>query len=127
MKALFLVMSLLLVSVSASASIAADRDGFSFNLVSYVQASANQYNSGTFKLTLKNHCGRRVYMKFCLEMSRGSHDCGANGDRSGSSTTWSSSSPYLTQRYSYKYIGSERSSHDWVCSGKTSDWNADTF
>ncbi|MEQ3637488.1 hypothetical protein [Alcanivorax sp.] len=81
----------------------------------------SQYSKGNFIVTYRNSCNNRIYARFCNERKDGSEDCGASGIGAGKTKSWSTSN--ANGRYSYRSIGVERGSKDWVCSGKVSDWH----
>ena len=81
----------------------------------------SQYSKGNFIVTYRNSCNNRIYARFCNERKDGSEDCGASGSGAGKTKSWSTSN--ANGRYSYRSIGVERGSKDWVCSGKVSGWH----
>lgn len=84
-------------------------------------ASWSQYTDGQFKVRYKNICDHRVYVRYCNGRENGSEDCGATGIGAGRTSSWSTYN--ASGEYSYNWIGVERGSMDWVCSGKVSGWH----
>ena len=70
-------------------------------------------NNDRLKVTYYNQCAERIYASFCNERSDGSEDCGASGIRGYKTKTWSTYN--ANGQYSYEWVGSVKSSADWVC------------
>lgn len=66
-----------------------------------------------FKVTYYNQCNERIYASFCNEKTNGPDDCGASGIRGYSTKSWTTYN--ASGRYSYEWVGSVKSSADWVC------------
>ncbi len=114
-----------ILSMLPFAIAAQDADGCSATRSSCVSGSGEWTSSGALKLRLTNNCGKRIYIKFCNERDGESPDCGASGLSAGRSTTWTTHD--ATGRNQWTWVGSARTSKDWVCSEKVDGWNDPMF
>ena len=83
-------------------------------------------------LWLTNNCGGPIFAKFCSEQVKGieySESCGASRIGDGKKHDWvepkGSDLPYPkpTGKHNWTFVGSNISSRDWVCAGKSEAWD----
>lgn len=85
----------------------------------------SEWRGGRFISRGTNNCGGRIYVKFCNEApGLGSEgDCGANGLRADRTTSWATGEGHAPAGSTFwRWIGSNKSGSDWVCSGKVNGW-----
>lgn len=81
-------------------------------------------NGRLLSARMTNNCGSRVYIKFCIHRANGSRDCGADGLPPGRTKVWNTSNADRRMIARFRYVGSLQSGKDWVCAGRSPNWNA---
>lgn len=120
-------------TASASHNSSLDKDGCwdartnygDYCLSSSSEWSKSRTSTDRIVVSITNRCNYRVYARFCNERYNNKPDCGASGIRAGYTKKWSTA--YATGRHKSRAIGSDISSKDWVCSGKTRGWRNPMF
>ena len=113
----------------------ADEDGCWFPKTHELQclSGVNKDVGWAHVLWLTNNCGGPIYAKFCSEQVKGieySESCGAARIGDGKKHDWVESKgtdtspwPKPTGKHKWTFVGSNISSKDWVCAGKSDRWD----
>ncbi|MEI4194831.1 hypothetical protein [Roseovarius sp. E0-M6] len=115
----------LAVSLVAPPAMAQDSDGC-FNTASKCISVTSKWKNDEFISYFTNNCQGRVYAKFCNQRENRSADCGASGIGEGRRHSWRTYSD-ATGRTRVRWVGSVKSSKDWVCGGKVPGWHDPLF
>lgn len=81
------------------------------------------WKDGKFFVRLRNECGGRIYLKYCVSNNKGGKSCEASGVQPGKRQVSPMYQAAENTSVSWIYTGSKRGVKDWVCSGKVSSWH----
>lgn len=103
---------------------AVDADGCYLPLTQCVTATTKWvtlFGTTSFVAKYTNNCSAGIYIKFSNQRNNLTWDSGADHLSAGGATSWETYD--ANGAYTYMYVGSTKSSYDWVCAGKVSNWN----
>lgn len=84
-------------------------------------------NGRTMSMRMTNICNSRLYIRFCNKLASGADDCGAAGLPPGRTEVWNSSNADDRGIGGWRYVGSSRPDNDWLCAGKSPDFNSSVY
>lgn len=86
-----------------------------------VKVEKTRWRGDNFRVTYRNVCQHRVYIRYCNQYKTGKWSCGATGIGGGRASGWDTYK--ANGRYQYRFIGVLKGSKDWVCAGKVRNWH----
>ena len=100
---------------------APDKDGCYIPVRTYplcvaAEGKWSKGSSGEYKVRYTNNCGARIYLSTSIQRKDGTWDTGADGLRSGATTTWWTGDS--TGQNAFTFTGSTKTESDWVCAGR---------
>lgn len=110
---------------ASNLAMAADEDGCYNPPNRCLSVSSEWTSSGNLKLNLANNCRAGVYAKWCVLKAGGGDSCGASHISKGRTYSTTMYNAHESGRHAWRFVGSERSSKDWVCAHKRSGWDDD--
>ncbi|QIE46599.1 hypothetical protein G5B38_14300 [Pseudohalocynthiibacter aestuariivivens] len=90
-------------------------------------SSSSKWSGNKLITTIHNKCAGGIYIKVCTRRTKGKPDCGASHVNGRSKYTFSGYNAHSSGDARYTWVGSMRSSKDWVCTGKVSGWHDSLF
>lgn len=90
-------------------------------------SATSKWSGSTLNTKVTNNCNGGVYVRVCTRRAQGKPDCGASHIGGNRSYGFSGYNAHSSGDVRWTWVGSMRSSKDWVCSGKVNGFNDPMF